>query len=185
MNEPTTEVIFVDVDEVLVQWVSAALQLLDYSPSKVYEHWDTLDPRPWDLTQVIETSPDQMWHVIDRAGASFWAGLEPFSWMRALHGACTRVAPTYLLTSPSLDPSCYAGKVQWMHQHFGREFQDFFIGSNKQALARAGAVLIDDSPKNCQRFEAHGGKSILFPGVGNSLHAQRHDPLPTVYKELF
>jgi 5'(3')-deoxyribonucleotidase len=169
-----TKVIFLDVDEVLANWIGALLKLLGRDPSEVHARWDALSPRPWDVVEVLNVdgnlSNSAMWRGIDNAGARFWHDVEPFPWCHELLALCRSVAPTYLLTTPSLHPSSLAGKLAWMQQHFGRDFRDYLVGPAKHACARPDALLIDDSPKNCRAFIEHGGHAILFPGVGNDLH---------------
>lgn len=167
---PEITVLYLDVDEVLADWVGAALRLLGYDPASVHARWTALDPRPWDLFEVIEHSVNEGWRAIDSAGSSFWADLEPFEWTDALLTLCRGFAPTVLLTSPSQHSSSHAGKAEWIQRHFGRTFKDYLLGSCKHRCAHPGALLIDDSPKNCAAFREHGGHAILFPGVGNDLH---------------
>jgi 5'(3')-deoxyribonucleotidase len=166
---PAISVIYCDVDEVLADWVGPALRLLGHDPETVYAHWDTLNPRPWDVFQVI-ARPGVVWRAIDAAGSPFWADLEKLSWADDLLVLLRGFAPTVLLTSPSQHSSCHAGKFEWIQRHFGRTFKDYLLGSCKHRCAHPGALLIDDSPKNCAAFREHGGHAILFPGVGNDLH---------------
>lgn len=167
---PTLRTIFLDVDEVLADWVSALLRLLGRDPAEVHAQWSALSPRPWDVTEVLGVSGNAMWREIDEAGAGFWHDVEPFPWCHELFALCRSTAPTYLLTTPSLHPSSLAGKLAWMQQHFGRDFRDYLVGPAKHACARPDALLIDDSPKNCRVFTEHGGHALLFPGVDNDLH---------------
>ena len=172
--------IFLDVDEVLAQWVVAALRTLDYfgahvdfdpclQPDAVFARWDRLTPRPWDVCEVIPYTREQLWDAIHSRGAAFWSGLEPFPWAMDLYQRCSAVAPVVLLTSPSRDPSSYAGKAAWVKRHFPDA--EHLIGSCKHRVAHPSAVLIDDSPKNCAAFIEAGGHAIVFPGIGNILHA--------------
>jgi 5'(3')-deoxyribonucleotidase len=184
--------LYLDVDEVLVDWVGPALRLLGHDPAEVHTHWDTLSPRPWDVFQVVPRPPKAeggIWDAIDAAGSSFWANLETFPWANELVELCQTYAPTTLLTSPSQHSSSHAGKFEWIQRQFGRTFKDYLLGSCKHRVAHPGALLIDDSPKNCAAFRnpgngIPGGHAILFPGVGNDLHAQRHDPMPYVRQQL-
>ena len=162
--------IFLDVDEVLAQWVAATLRLLAYDPATVFARWNRLAPRPWDLCEAIPCNSWQLWDAIHSRCAAFWEALEPFPWAHDLHERCSAVAPVVLLTSPSKDPSSYAGKAAWVQRHFGLD-ADLLIGSCKHRVAHPGAVLIDDSPKNCKAFRKAGGRAIVFPSVGNELHA--------------
>ena len=171
-DKPLVTSIFLDVDEVLADWIGPALRLLGYVPSEVYARWDTLTPRPWDVFDVVPRPPscDGVTDLIDAAGASFWADLPTYPWALELYNTCQLFGPTTLLTSPSKHASSHAGKFDWMQRVFGRGFRNYFMGSVKYRVAHPGALLIDDSPKNCESFRAHGGHAILFPGVGNDLH---------------
>jgi 5'(3')-deoxyribonucleotidase len=176
--------LYLDVDEVVVKWVDAALRLTGHDPDDVYRLWDTIDPRPWDMFEVIHTSANRTWRAIDEAGAPFWANLEPFPWADELLTLCRSYAETTMLTSPSKHSSSHAGKADWMANYFGRDFRDYLLGSCKHRVAHPGALLVDDSPKNCAAFVKAGGHALLFPGIGNDLHALRHDPMPHVRQQL-
>ena len=171
--------IFLDVDEVLAKWVEAALQAIDgfdgqpgtpcLHPDAVFAAWNALTPRPWDVCEVIPHTREQLWAAIHARGPFFWEELELFPWAMKLYQRCSAVAPVVLLTSPSRDPSSFSGKSAWIRYHFPG--CDFLIGSCKHRVAHPGAVLIDDSPKNCKAFRKAGGRAIVFPSVGNELHA--------------
>jgi hypothetical protein len=178
--------IYVDVDEVLASWLAPTLALLGHTVEGVTEAWAQHHPRPWDLFQVLSIPPDRAWQIIAEAGWKHWARLRRFPWADPLLARCREIAPTYLLTSPCVlgAEECVKGKVAWMQVHFGPNFRDYLITSQKHLLARPGAVLIDDHPDHCKRFTEHGGASILFPGLGNEHHALRHDPLPHVLARL-
>ena len=160
--------IFLDVDEVLAQWVAATLHLLGYDPAVIYAHWGRMPTRPWDLCEVIPYTRAEMWASIHAHGAVFWERIEPFPWAGDLYERCAAVAPVVLLTSPSEDPSSYAGKAAWVKRHFPDA--EHLIGSCKHRVAHPGAVLIDDSPKNCEAFREAGGRAIVFPGIGNNMY---------------
>lgn len=176
--------IFLDLDEVLADWLTPTLRLLGRDPEQAVVEWAELSPRPWDVFEALGMSANKAWSAIDNAGAEHWANLPLHPWSLQLYSHCSAIAPTYLLTSPSLSPSCAAGKVEWIQRHFGKGFRDFLIGPAKVACARPGAVLIDDSPINCRKFIGAGGGAILFPGLGNDLHTQRKAPLIHVHAAL-
>lgn len=169
MMQPITA-IYLDVDEVLVDWVSPALRVLGFDPAEVHARWDAMDPRPWNLFDVLQYDERLAWTLIDECGPEFWAALPSFAWFAELLAACREVAPVTLLTSPSRHPNSYAGKALWMRRTFGEDFHDYAFTRVKHRFAHAGAVLMDDSPKNCKAFVQAGGRAVLFPGVGNSLH---------------
>ncbi len=179
--------IFLDVDEVLADWSGAALRLLGVDADELFARWFAEAPDTWNMFEAPGFPVDEVeaWKIIDAAGAEYWAGLDLHPWAHELLAACRAIAPTVLLTRPSCHASSAMGKLAWMQAHFGgRDFHDYLIGPPKHAVARAGAVLIDDHPHNCAAFVEHGGEAIVFPGIGNSLRAQRHAPLPAVLPKL-
>ncbi len=77
----------------------------------------------------------------------------------------------YFLTSPTLDPDCVAGKVEWIIRYAPTWMhRQYMIGPPKQLCAKPNALLIDDADKNVTAFVAQGGNAILIPRPWNSLH---------------
>lgn len=75
----------------------------------------------------------------------------------------------FILTAPTLDPLCVAGKVQWLQAHLPRELQrNFLIGPHKHICAKPGHLLVDDFDKNVNAFRAEGGQALLVPRPWNS-----------------
>lgn len=170
--------IFLDLDGVLADRVSACVRLFDLDPIDVSDAWPL---GSYDAAAAVGVSENEMWRRIHARGAAWWADLEPYPWCMALYNVCAAVAPTTILTSPparptailaapSLDPSAAAGKTQWLQRHFGGSFRDYLIGPAKASCAHPGAVLIDDADKNCEAFTGRGGASIVFPQRWNSAH---------------
>lgn len=176
--------IYLDIDEVLADWLTPTLRLLGHNPQAVFDSWDSLNPRPWNVFNVLHMPEVRAWQIIHEAGAEHWANLPFHRWSRPLYDACCNLGPTYLLTSPSNHSSCAAGKVEWIQRHFGSRFRDYIITPRKHCCAKPGTVLIDDSPRNCAEFMAHGGEIVLFPGRGNDRHAHAAEPLSVVYSDL-
>lgn len=184
--KPLSVKVFIDLDEVLADWLTPALNVMNHNPAKVFAAWDKLDPRPWDVFDVIETSKSRGWQALELAGASFWAHLPLLPHAKHLFKMCEAIGETTVLTSPSLHPSSYSGKVHWLNYHFGKGFahKRALLGASKHVVARPGAVLIDDSPTHCEAWRAEGGHAILFPGHGNDLHAHRDRAFAYILPEL-
>jgi hypothetical protein len=76
-----------------------------------------------------------------------------------------------LLTSPTKDPNCLAGKADWIQGNMPSFlWRQFLIGPRKYFCAREDSLLVDDSDEQVNAFRAHGGNAILVPRPWNSLH---------------
>ena len=178
MSQPVRH-IFVDMDGVLADFVTAAVHL--HCRPEVLQGWPLGE---FECPRVLEISPSAFWNRIDDVGDSFWSGLEPFPWMRDLLERLREIAPVTIASSPSYDPASLAGKVRWLQTHLGRKFRDYLIGPPKYLLARADTVLVDDSDRNINRFREHGGIGVLFPQNWNSNHPHTADRLQFVVDAL-
>ena len=70
--------------------------------------------------------------------------------------------------SPTKDPECLAGKLEWIHNHFPAWMhRQFAITPRKHLFARPDSLLIDDYGENVERFKAHGGHAITVPRPWN------------------
>ena len=166
-----------DIDGVLVDFESAALQVHGVNDAKKFR---TL-PRQlgvWDMTVGLDISMDEFWKPIDEAGAEFWEGLEKYSHFdTVLNFVHNEFTSWYLCSAPSRCPTSYTGKVNWIQKEFGRDFDRFFLTPHKEMLANPGRCLIDDRFINVQNFSAHGGHALLFPSLANNLHKFADDPI--------
>ena len=170
--------IFVDLDGVLADFVSAALTL--HGRSDLLDSWPAGER---DMAKGLGISSSKFWAEIDRAGAEFWASLEPYPWTFDFLDQLQSIAPITIATSPSNDPGCLAGKLQWMQRHLGRSFRDFLIGPSKHLLAKPDVALIDDRGGNVRDFREHGGRAVLFPQPWNANH-QVEERLPYVMAQI-
>lgn len=178
--------IFLDLDEVLVDFLGGAC-------------------RAHGLThlEMIRVYGDSVWtgekFIRPIVGdADFWTGLKPFEWADELIALVQRydsafhivTCPLETLTDAGHCQASYTGKVRWMKQFFGPRFDRFLITPHKYKVAKPGAVLIDDSPPNCNRFvadekgRATGGKAVLFPHRRNDNRHAMTDPVAYVRESL-
>ena len=178
--------ICLDIDGVLVDWCGAVCKIFGQDPDDVYARWMPGN----DITEPLGISLTDMWKAVDAYGEDFWSGLEAYPWCDELWETCTAIAPTILLTSPSRNPASVAGKVRWMQERFGDGFRDFSISPRKHFCARPGAVLIDDTDKNCDQFvtgvdgQPTGAKAIVFPQPWNSLKHFQWNPFEFARQSL-
>lgn len=132
------EIVYIDMDNVLVDFPSGIAQLDEETRTKF---WDNLDEVPGIF--------------------SLMAPLEGA--VGAVHQLAERYDLYVLSTAPWLNPSAWQHKLEWIQQYFGREegsvFYKRLILSHHKHLNQ-GAYLIDDRTKNgADRFK---GRHIHF-----------------------
>lgn len=81
-----------------------------------------------------------------------------------------------ILTTPTKDPECLAGKLEWIHDYLPSWLhRQFLIGPRKHFCARPDALLIDDSDEQVNKFREHGGQALLVPRPWNTNHVYDTD----------
>ena len=76
-----------------------------------------------------------------------------------------------ILSSPTNDPECLAGKMEWIYTYCPEWLhKQFLFGPPKHMCASEFSLLIDDSEANYTTFRLRGGHAILVPRPWNSLH---------------
>ena len=115
---------------------------------------------------------ESFWAMIDR---NVWRDAPEsteFKWLLKQCEALVGRENICILTTPIDDPECLAGKLEWIHAHCPKWLhRQYLMGPQKYLLARPDALLIDDSDKNIDEFEAHGGQILLVPRPWNLLHS--------------
>jgi 5'(3')-deoxyribonucleotidase len=152
--------VFIDMDGVLVDFISAAFQA----------HKSTYDPltypkMEWSIASVLGVTENEFWDKIDRA-TGFWENLQQYPWAIRLVEAAKALAPIKLLSTPSSHPSCHFGKRMWCLEHLPGV--EMILCKSKYLLAQPGRVLIDDREDTIRKWEEAGGIGILFPQPWNS-----------------
>jgi len=157
------KIIFLDMDGVLVDLLSQIESYFGLPKGKLYK---TKNPGNIHL-DVVMTEKD-FWGKFDRI--NFWASLPKYPWSDDLVHHCINKEDfgykTIILTSPSKTAlNSATGKLMWLKKHypFFISANEVIITNNKDSLAGAGRILIDDTLKKCFGFLDSGGKSILFP----------------------
>jgi hypothetical protein len=114
-------------------------------------------------------TPQTFW---DSFPQRFWATIAPSAEFPYLIGWCESLVGNdniCLLTSPTIDPDCPAGKLEWIQKFCPRWLhRQFQIGPCKQFCAHPDALLIDDADKNVNKFREWGGNALLVPRPWNS-----------------
>lgn len=181
--------IFLDMDEVITDFVGAACKIWGTTREAVEKLWV---PGRWDMVPFLskacgmtKTMPDdEFWQVINER-EEFWAGLEMLPWAEAVLDMVGELTEDwYIVTAPSMCPTSYAGKVRWIKSRMGPRFNRFILTRHKHVLAGPGTVLIDDRDRNVNEFSEAGGRGVLFPRINNSQHAWASDPVAYLKEQL-
>jgi 5'(3')-deoxyribonucleotidase len=169
--------IFIDLDGVLDDFVRGAFTAFGRPLDA-----ETLANVRWNFWGMLGCDNEtELWDVID-CTTGFWESLVPYPWASDLVAAAEEVGTVRLLSSPSKDPMCLAGKKRWVNTHFpALRLLPF---GEKELLAKPGRILIDDNDGNCEKWRAAGGIAILFPQPWNNNREFTVDPLGHVLEQL-
>lgn len=171
--------IFVDLDSVLVDFSGGC--------EKIFPNYSK-DHKPLnDMVAHLEIAPEEFWKTIDSYGEEWWANLEPESWANELIEIVRFYDRDFtILTSPSRSHFAGSGKILWLQKYFNKKFSNYIItpAKNKQKLASAKSVLIDDNDKNCEQFRFRLGYTVLFPRIWNQNHELENEKIEYTKKQL-
>lgn len=129
----------------------------------------------------------EFWGPIHRQGETFWSTLGPLPWFDALVKHIKETTDDWhIVSSPSPCETSYLGKIRWLRDRLGIQFDKFHLTFDKHLFANNRTVLIDDREENLAKFGKSGGYVILFPSRGNNAHgvAANGSPLEAVIAQL-
>ncbi len=177
MGADRIEVIYLDMDGVIADFITPSLLAADI-PLK---HDDV---KQWNYYEPYMTA-EEFWSRI-AADDTFWLDIEPYPWAHELFDACKRVAPVIFCSSPCADPRCAAQKIQWLRINgfMGPDENNYILTPHKEHFAKPFRVLIDDSDKNIDNFNWHGGYGVTFPQNYNTLTQWTANRVSSVIDDL-
>jgi len=139
--------IYLDMDGVLCDFVSAVVDKYIYNPTKNTINWD----------------------MLKSLGSKFWADLQ---WIREgqrlyawLYKFCIEQRITLCILSSIGFREGKVGKQQWLEKNVTiNPMCIYFVDKNSDKIhfAEKNALLIDDYGKNVERFIQAGGQAIKF-----------------------
>lgn len=173
--------ILLDIDGVLNNFIRGACKIFNRDYDSLISSWPL---GIWNMEVALNIPASEFYSTIDHAGIDFWANLPEFSHTRSMIKFCQDLAPTYLVTTPTLDPSCHHGKMIWIQNVFGRNFKDYVLTPRKELCAAPYHVLVDDNEENIKKFIINGGIGLLYPTVGNCRYEERFNPFEIIKRDL-
>ena len=187
-------IVYLDMDEVLSDFILSACEahnvdkeLMD-SNRKVGD-WSILPALAKSLN-IPETkfTNEDFWYPINKQGIEFWANMAETDFFSTIMVSLYKLnIDPFILSSPTNKIDCQIGKAIWLKERFHADYNRFIFTSYKNNLAKNGTILIDDNENNCLNFTKAGGKSILFPSLGNRLYKIAFSPweyVESLLKEL-
>lgn len=148
--------IFCDVDDVLADFVGAALELIGRGKDR---HLIT----EWDMPKCLSMDASTFWLSQDLE-EEFWLKLQPYpgisKWVENLRG----LGDVYFCTRPSSHVNCASHKLLWLEQHLGKGARDnAILCQKKHLLAGPKRLLIDDCQAHVEAWRDAGGDAVTFP----------------------
>lgn len=171
--------VFIDMDGVLTAFAESAIKLItSVDPAAVLRGWPKGE---YHMPTVLGISNDEFWGRIEAAGEEFWASMAPYPWAMQLYDDMLAFGKRIILTSPSRDPHCVAGKLRWMQGFFpaGKRFGNYIFTTSERKclLAGPGRILLDDNPQNIKQWTEAGGHAVLVPQPWNAAEAVSPDEM--------
>lgn len=157
--------IFVDMDGVIANWTDAAISTLGVKEDDPFVH-NLLCTN--DRALEVFLTDKHIWDTINARGPEWWEQLELFPWSKSLCHQLSEIGDVCLLSKPYNDISAH-GKINWIKKNFGKI--EHLIGPSKHFCATPTSILVDDYPKNINKFIDAGGKGVLFPNAYQLLHS--------------
>lgn len=133
-----------------------------------------------------EWTRDTFWRAIER---DFWAEVpqsQEFKTLLQLTGETVGWENTFILTCPTNDPECLAGKLEWIQLDCPPQLhRQYLMGPPKYLCAKRNTLLIDDSDANVDLFRSNGGQAILVPRPWNSEHRNEGIDQSAYLRQMF
>ncbi len=159
--------ILLDLDGVLSDFFTEALNRLNKAFGKSLSKDEYISFNTFNMDKVFGTSQETFWHTLEQHD-DFWCNLKPFPWARELLDVLSSKGEVTICTSPSHHPICAKQKIEWCQDYLDLNSSSLMIGGRKYLMARPDCVLIDDYPKNRDRFLEAGGSAYLVPSNWNT-----------------
>lgn len=179
--------VYCDLDDVIVDFLGGALDVYGWTRQKFNARRQI---GYWGIYTGMGITHEEFWSHPGLQRARFWQELKPLPWAQDLYRLLSRteawgIASAVPDAGGDTDLAAIVGKATWMTDRLlPKVIKNSHIVYDKTQLARPGTLLIDDRRENVERFEAAGGKGIVFPTLGNELFQMADDPVRYVKRML-
>ena len=161
--------IYVDLDGVVADFCKAVALLFGKDWDEcVKNHLDNGGSNTSSefTAEVLNIKPSQMWAAINNS-PNFWEEIPEYDNAKTLYEMIKKYGDVYICTSPGQSLTAPSGKMRWLKNNNYKVNKNFVITPEKYLLAGEKSVLIDDTEKQIDKFNEHGGIGILYPQVWN------------------
>lgn len=177
------ERVFLDLDDVLVDFRTAFCKLIQVNPRDCFEQ--SKRKGVWGIAEALGVHQQYLWDELNTAGSEFWQQLKPFSYTEGLiemvgginasrdpEGPKSMGLRGYQLsrfccilthTGPDEQHLVFNGKKCLLSKMFVHGLASVDLCRDKTIHSQPGYVLIDDCPQVCEKWNARGGYAIQFP----------------------
>jgi 5'(3')-deoxyribonucleotidase len=158
--------IFLDMDGVIADWPSAVSDIFRVDRKIAYEYNYPAGDNRIEMEHVLGISKSEMWAAIE-AKNDFWETIPEYDYAKELVKMLKSRGDLYICTSHGTSHSAPSGKMKWLSRNKYKFGKNVCIIPNKHLLANDRSILIDDTPKQYNKFLLSGGYGILFPQPWN------------------
>lgn len=163
--------IFVDLDGVLADFVSAAIAAAELPiTADQVEHWNFFE----------EYMDEEEFGKRINSTMYFWDDLPVYPWAHELVDYLKTKGDIVYCTSPGNHDEAATGKLNWLRRHgfLSKHSKNYVLTHYKWLLAGRDRILVDDSDQQCVHFDQMGGAVVLFPQQWNRMRDWASDPTP-------
>jgi 5'(3')-deoxyribonucleotidase len=184
-NMPTNKTVLLDMDGVLADFFTLAIERLNAHTGMNVSLDAYINAKTgWELENAYGISGHAMWKILEGPG-DFWTCIKPYYWAEFLVEFAHTIGDVYIATSPRPNPVCVYQKLDWIERHLKFDLSKVIMGQHKHLMSRQDTILIDDSPKNIERFNQGEGRGILVPSNWNTPGLQYSDVCDVILRNVY
>jgi len=163
--------LLVDVDEVLADFQTPALDIMSEVTGRSYTQHDFNE---WDIFGTLsEEERKKVFQIIEQPG--FAAKLKPAEGAQQFIENLSKLGTVIIVTTPFRSPTWVHERTQWLWQHFGIPSKRV-VNTGAKYLVH-GRALLDDKPEHVNNWQARHPNELAMlwhiPNTRNLDHSGR------------